>query len=449
MIGKTRILTTLRSVISKSAAQQTEAVFIGGYSGTSRFANSTIHQNVAENNTQIIFRSIINGKIGVASTTSLNKDDLYRAMKNSLAIAERALPNPDFKGLPKPATYKKINAFFEPTAAYTPKQRAEVIRDIGRKADKLGMTIAGAFTTSSSEIAVINSNGVDCYQPLTSASLNLIAMSDSSSGYAEGLSRSVLKIPFALITETAFKKCLEGKNPESLEPAKYDVILEPVAVSSLMDWLSMIGFGAKGVVEKTSFLAGKIGKKVMSPELTIYDDGNDVSGLAMPFDFEGVPKKKVDIIKKGIACGPVYDSLYAAKAKTRSTGHAMVPGFSEGPMASNCFISAGKKSKESLIASVKDGLLVTRFFYINGLLDTPRALMTGMTRDGLFRIKNGKVTGPVKNLRFTESITGAFSRIAGISKETQLVKNWWDDIGCCSAPTILIRKFNFSGKTEF
>jgi predicted Zn-dependent protease len=442
-------LTTLRSVISKSQAQETEAVFIGGYSGTSRFANSTIHQNVAENNTRIYFRSIVDGKIGVASTNSLNKDDLQRSLKNSLAIAERALPNPDFRGLPKPLNYKKINTYFEPTAAYTPKQRAEVIRDIGRKADKSGMTIAGAFTTSSSEIAVINSNGVACYQPLTTASLNLIAMSENSSGYAEGLSRSVLKIPFTLITETAFKKCLEGRNPVDLEPDKYDVILEPAAVSSIMDWLSMIGFGAKGVMERTSFLSGKLGKKVMSPEITICDDGNDTSGLAMPFDFEGVPKKKVVIVKKGLAANPVYDSIYAVKAKARSTGHAMIPGFSEGPMAGNNFIAPGKKSRESLIASVRDGVLVTRFFYINGLLDTPKALMTGMTRDGVFRIKNGKVAGPVKNLRFTESITGAFSRIGGISKETQLVRNWWDDIGCCSAPTLLIKKFNFSGKTEF
>ena len=118
-------------------------------------------------------------------------------------------------------------------------------------------------------------------------------------------------------------------------------------------------------------------------------------------------------------------------------------------MASNIFIAPGKKSKSSLIASVKNGILVTRFFYINGLLNTTKAMMTGMTRDGTFRIKNGKIVGPVKNLRFTESVTKAFSRIGGISKETQLVKNWWKDIGCCSAPTILIKRFNFSGKTEF
>jgi predicted Zn-dependent protease len=449
MIGKTRILTTLRSVISKSQAEDTEALFMGSYTGTTRCANSAIHQNVAENNTHISFRSIIGGKIGVASTNSLNKDDLFRALKNSLAIAERALPNPDFRGLPKSANYKKITTYYEPTAVYSPKQRAEVIRDLGRKAEKQGLTIAGAFTTSSSEIAVVNSNGAACYQPLTTAHINLVAMTDSSSGYAEGLSRSVVKIPFAAIAETAFKKCLDGKNPADLEPGKYDVILEPVAVSSIMDWLSMIGFGAKTVLEKTGFLAGKLGKKVMSPEITIYDDGNDTSGIAMPFDFEGMPKKKVFIVKKGMAMGPVYDSVYGVKAKARSTGHAMPAGSSDGPMALNNFIAPGKKSKESLIAAVKDGILVTRFFYINGLLDTPRALMTGMTRDGTFRIKNGKIIGPIKNLRFTESITAAFSRVAGVSRETQLVKNWGEDVGCCSAPSLLIRKFNFSGKTEF
>lgn len=449
MIGESRILTTLRAIIQKSPAEQTEAVFIGDTSGLTRYANSYIHQNVAENNTKIIFRTVTNGKIGIASTNSLRKDDLQRALMNSFMMAQRQRPNPDFKGLPKPGKDKKVKTFFEPTAVYTPKQRAEVIRKICRQAEKFGITVAGAFSTSSSELAVVNSNGLALYQPSTTAYINLIAISDTSSGYAEALSRRVVKIPFASLTETAFKKCLDCRKPEDLEPGKYDVILEPVAVSSIMDWLTSIAFGAKPYLEKTSFLSNKLNKKVMGPEITICDDGTDTSGLAIPFDYEGVYKKKVYFVKKGIAGGPVYDSIYAVKGKTRSTGHSSPPGFGGGPRADNIFIAPGKKSKSSLIASVKNGILVTRFFYINGLLDTTRAMMTGMTRDGTFRIKNGKIVGPVKNLRFTESITKAFSRIGGISRETQLVKNWWRDIGCCSAPTILIKRFNFSGKTEF
>ncbi len=449
MIGENRILTTLRAVIKKSPAEHTEAVFIGGTLGLTRYANSYIHQNLTENNTKVIFRTVTNSRIGVTSTNSFNKDDLYRGLVNSFKIAQHQRPNPDFKGLPMSCKDKKTKTFFEPTAIYSPRQRAEVIRKICRQAEKYGITMAGAFSTSSSEIAVVNSNGLALYQPLTTAYINLIAMTDTSSGYAEALSRRVVKIPFASLTETAFKKCLDGRNPVDIEPGRYDVILEPVAVSSIIDWLSSIAFGAKPYLEKTSFLSNKLGKKVMGSEMTIYDDGSDSSGLAFPFDFEGVPKKRVYFVKKGIAGRPVYDTIYAAKAKTRSTGHCMPPGFSGGPMASNIFIAPGKKSKSSLIASVKNGILVTRFFYINGLLNTTKAMMTGMTRDGTFRIKNGKIIGPVKNLRFTESVTKAFSRIGGISKETQLVKNWWKDIGCCSAPTILIKRFNFSGKTEF
>jgi len=449
MIGESKILRILREIIQKSDAEQTEALYIGRDFGLTRYANSFIHQNVAVHNTSVFFRSAVNGKVGVSSTNSLGKDSLIRAMKNSLEIAKFQPSNPDFKGFPKSAKYKKIETFFEPTAKYTPKQRAEVIKKICKEADKFKVTVAGAFSTSSSEVAVANTNGLTAYQPITAASINLIAMTDTSSGFASGLSRRVVKIPFASITETAIRKCLEGKNPSELEPGKYDVILEPAAIAEIMNWMTYIGFSAKAYLENTSFMSKKIGKKAMAPDITIYDDGADQSGLAMPFDFEGVAKKKVFLVKKGLVGGPVYDSLYAVKGKTKSTGHAMPPGSSEGPMAGNIFIAAGKKSKESLISGVKDGILVTRFHYINGLLNTTKTVMTGMTRDGTFRIKNGKIVGAVKNLRFTESITKAFSRVGGVSRETNLVHNWWDDLGCCSSPTIHIKKFNFSGKTDF
>ncbi len=449
MIGESRIFSTLRSIIQKSEADQTEAIFIGSYSGLTRYANSYIHQNVAESNATIFFRTVIDGRVGVATTNSFKRNDLLRTLNNSLMIVKHQPPNPDFKGFPRPCKYKKVKTFFEPTVAYTPRQRAEVVRKICREADKFKLTVAGAFSTSSSELAVINSNGVAAYQPLTTAGINLVAMSDNSSGFASGLSRRVVKIPFESITKTAIQKCLDSRNPVDLEPGKYDVILEPEAIAEIMNWLTYIGFGAKPFLEKTSFLSRNIGKKVMGTQISIYDDGADSSGLAAPFDFEGVAKKKVYIVKKGIANSPVYDSLYAAKGKTRSTGHALMPGSGEGPMAGNIFIAPGKKSKASLIAGVKDGILVTRFHYINGLLNTPKALMTGMTRDGTFKIKNGKIVGAVKNLRFTESITKAFSRVGGVSKETRLVANWWDDFGCCSSPTIMIKRFNFSGKTEF
>ena len=132
MIGKDKIFTTLEKVIANSKADQTEAVFLGSSVGLTRFANSHIHQNVAESNTRVFFRSAIDGKVGTASTNSLKQEDLLRTMKNSLEIARLLPANPNFKGFPRPAKYKKISTFFEPTAKYTPKQRAEVIKKIAR-----------------------------------------------------------------------------------------------------------------------------------------------------------------------------------------------------------------------------------------------------------------------------------------------------------------------------
>ncbi len=449
MIGESKILSELRSVIQRSEAEQTEAIFVGKDFGLTRFANSYIHQNVAESNTTIFFRTAVDGKIGITSTNSFKKANMLAAMRNSIEIAKLQPAYPDFKGFPKPSPYKKIETYFEPTARYTPKQRAEVIKKICKQADNSKVTVAGAYSTSTSELAVVNTLGVAAYQPVTSASINIIAMSDTSSGFASGLSRRVVKLPFDSLAETAIQKCLDSQNPTELPPGKYDVILEPSAVAEIMNWMTYIGFGAKPYMENTSFMSKKLGKKAMSPEISIYDDGNNTSGIAIPFDFEGVPKKKVFLIKKGMIGKPVYDSLYAARVGVRSTGHAMPPGGDEGPMAGNIFISSGKKSKESLISMVKNGILVTRFHYINGLLNTTKTVMTGMTRDGTFLIKNGKIVGAVKNLRFTESITKAFSRVGGVSRETQLIPNWWDDIGCCSSPSIYIKRFNFSGKTDF
>jgi PmbA protein len=146
-----------------------------------------------------------------------------------------------------------------------------------------------------------------------------------------------------------------------------------------------------------------------------------VIGLAFPFDFEGVPKQKVMLIERGVAKGVVYDSISAYKEGKKSTGHALTPDNTEGTFALNLFIKGGDSSVDKMIESVKKGILVTRFHYINGLLDTTNALLTGMTRDGTFWVEDGKIKHGIKNLRFTESMLKAFSNIQKISQERKIV----------------------------
>jgi predicted Zn-dependent protease len=450
MIGEDKILALLKSVLDKSEADQTEAVYIGGESGLTRFANSSIHQNVSERDSRVYFRNILGKKVGVASTNSLVKEDLEKAAEDATEIARNQKENPDFPGLPRPQDFPAINTYFEETAKFTPTQRAEAIKRIFDRASEQKLDCAGSFSTGDSEIAVANSNGVACYQPLTSAYLNLIVMGDNSSGFADQLSRDVRQIKEEDLAEIAIKKCLDSKDPQELEPGEYKVILEPSAVAALVEWMNYIGFGCKAFQEGTSFMSNRIGQRIMGENVTMYDHGIDESGIAFPFDFEGIPKQKVILVEKGIAKGVVYDSLSAHKEGKKSTGHALTPdSASEGGLALNLYIGGGDSSLSKMIASVDKGLLVTRFHYINGFLDTTNALLTGMTRDGTFWVEDGKIKHSIKNLRFTESMLKAFSNVLAISKERKTVASWWEDLGCIVAPAMLMDKFKFTGKTEF
>jgi PmbA protein len=449
MIGKEKIVRLLKEVLAESKLTQAEAVFIGAEYGLTRYANSAIHQNMADQSNNISFKVVIDKKVGVASSNILEKEALKRACLNAAAVAERAKVNPNFGGLAGPAKYKKLTTHFDVTAKVTPAKRAAAVKKICDKALKKGLSASGALTTSESEIAIVNTKGLAAYQPSTSSFINIIYSSEDSSGYAQGLSRRFDKLDFAALSDKALEKCLLSRNPRTLEPGQYDVIVEPVAAANLLEWLAFIAFTANPYHEQTSFLSGKKGKKIAATALSIFDDGLDPSSIAFPFDFEGLPKKKVFFIRKGLGGGPVYDLSTARKFKTKSTGHGMTPGNSGGPMPLNIHIASGTKPFAKMLTSMERGILVTRFHYINGFLDTPKALLTGMTRDGTFLVEKGKIVSGIKNLRFTESMLRAFGNIEAISKESELVDTWWSDIGCIKAPALQIRNFNFSGKTEF
>lgn len=450
MIGKDKIFSTFEKVAASSKADQTEIVFIGNDTGLTRYANSTIHQNVHENNATILFRAVRGKKIGVASTNSMALNDLKATLKNAIEISKFQKDNKHFPGLPGPEAYAKIDTHFESTANFKPNDRARLIKKMFYRSNRRKFTMAGAFSTGDGEVAVFNTNGVRCYQPVTGSSLNVIAMSDSSSGYASGMSRDVSNIDPVALADIAVEKTYKAKKPKPLKEGEYEVILEPAAVAEAMEWINYIAFGSKAFEEKTSFIAHNLDKKIMDDSITIYDDGNDPFGVAVPFDFEGVPKKKVVFIDKGVPKGVVYDRISGNRLGAKSTGHALPASSSgEGALALNLFMAPGKRSRDEMLHSMERGILVTRFHYINGYIDTPKAVLTGMTRDGTFWVENGEIKHGIKNLRFTDSIIRAFSNVKGISKDIKLVPSWWDAVGCLAVPAIHLGSFKFTGTTDF
>jgi len=206
-----------------------------------------------------------------------------------------------------------------------------------------------------------------------------------------------------------------------------------------------MGFGAQSFCEGRSFMSGRIGLKLMHESVSIWDDGLDEDGIPSTFDMEGVPKQRVNLIENGIARGVVYDTYYAAKEGVKSTGHSLGPSYAGGPLPTNLFMAAGKSSLDEMIRSTERGLLVTRFHYTN-IADPAHAVLTGLTRDGTFLVENGRISRPVRNLRFTESMTDAFSAVEALCAERSLEPAI---LGAILVPAVKISSFTFTGATEF
>ena len=447
MLGQEKIRELASQILGLSKADQAEVLITTTDVGLTRFANSQIHQNVSETNVQVRVRVVYGKKIGVASSNDLAPDSLKHTVDVARSIAQLQPDNPNFKSLPAPQPIAPVNAFVERTARFSPEERAQVVSGLCKKAKANGVVAAGAFSTSASEVAVANSLGVFAYHPSTVAEINTVMMADTGSGYAAVASADAGTIVADVIANEAIDKAMRARNPGDAEPGEYTVLFEEYAVHDFLDFLAYLSFNAQAVQEESSFMRGKIGERVMSEGVTIWDDGCAADTISMPFDYEGTPKQKVTFIENGIARGIVYDSATAAKDNVASTGHSLPAPNSDGPYAMHMFMQAGDKSKAELIKSIERGVLVTRFWYTRPVHPL-QVLVTGTTRDGTFLIENGEVTRPVKNFRFTTSYLDALNHVRGIGRETKLL---YDDWGHAArrVPAIVVDGFKFTGTTQF
>ena len=445
MLGEKKMREITERVLALSAADQTEALIMSEDSGLTRFANSYIHQNVAERNTVLQVRAVVGKKIGVASSNELSQEALERMVDTALTIAKLQPENPDFISLPSPAPIAEIEAFDEATAGFGPQDRARAVGVICQLAVDSGLIASGAFTTGVYELAVANSLGVFAYHATTSADINTVIMSDDSAGYAAATAWRVGEINAEAVGAEAVDRALKGRHPRELPPGRYPVILEEYAVADMVDMLARLGFGALSVQEGRSFMVGRFGERIMSDAISIWDDGLDLTGLPVPFDFEGVPKQRVDLIKKGVAEAVVYDSYTAGKEGKASTGHGLPAPNTFGPVPGHIFMAPGEASKEEMLATMDHGLWVTRFWYTRPV-HPKLAIITGMTRDGTFLVERGEITYPVKNLRFTQSYLEALDNVELVGRETKLQQNW---VGATCVPALKVSEFEFTGATEF
>ncbi len=445
LVGPDAIREVADAALELSGVDGVEVLLMHEWGGLTRFASSSIHQSTWREDTGLRVRVVSKDRIGVAATNDLSPRGARVAAASAKEMAEVVSPDPLFPGLAPKADVPEKDAYDEATGAVTPEDRAEgVAALVGQCAD--GFHAAGSYETTALEIALANSEGQFCYQPSTQASVTaLVSGGEGGAGYAEAWGIRAADLDLEALGRRAALKAADSQNPRDLDPGHYEVVLEPAAVATLIAFLAYMGFGGRALTEGRSCLSGKRGERVASPLVSIADDALAPGSPGPAFDFEGTPKRRVDIIKDGVFIDGVYDRRSARQAERESTGHALPPPNPDGPFPLNLVVANGESTLDEMVGATQRGLLVTRFHYSN-IVHPTLAVITGMTRDGTWLVEDGEVKHPVKNFRFTQSILEALANTEMVSKETEMVSEFF--FAASRVPALRVSRFHFTGRSD-
>jgi PmbA protein len=409
-----------------------------------RFANNAIHQNVAERGLTVSIRTVVDGRTARATTNRIDEDSLRAAIESSLSLAHSQPKDPHLLPMPGKQKYREVNRFAAPTAALTPEDRARAVKRACDLAIKNKQVAAGIFASGMSQSAMGNSRGLFAAYRETHAEFSITMQESPAASWAKANACNVRDFDPQKLASIASDKAHCALNAQELAPGKYTVILEPSAVLDVVGFL-FYDFSATALADKRSCLNDRMGEPSFGKNISVTDDAYHPLQLGSPFDGEGMPREKVALVQNGVPKNLVYSRATAKAAKKKPTGHGfMLPNeYGEAPM--NLVFAGGNDSIEKMIASTDRGLLVTRLWYIREV-DPYEKIMTGMTRDGLFLVENGKVTSAVKNFRFNQSL---LDMLKNVEMMGPAVRATGEEAFEMVVPAMKVREFNFSEVTKF
>jgi len=439
-----RIIDTVLRLAKSIGADETEVHVDETADSLTRFANNAIHQNVAERGLNVSIRTVVDHRTARATTNRIDEDSLRAAIEASLSLAHSQPKDQQLLPLPAKQRYRKVNRFLKDTAALTPEDRARAVRRACDLAIQNGQVAAGIFASGLQQSALGNSRGLFASYRETHAEFSITMQENPAASWAKANAASVRTFDPQKLSQRASEKAHLAVDARELPPGRYTVILAPAAVLDLVGFL-FYDFAATALQDKRSCLNDRVGKPLFGKNISITDDAYHPLQLGAPFDGEGIPRQQVQLVDRGVPKNLVYSRSSAKSAHKTPTGHgfALPNEYGEAPM--NLVFSGGDSSLEKMIASTNRGLLVTRLWYIREV-DPYEKVMTGMTRDGLFLVENGKVTSAVRNFRFNQSI---LEMLRNVEQLGPAVRATGEEAFEMVVPAMKVRDFHFSEVTKF
>jgi predicted Zn-dependent protease len=459
MLDKNKAAEIFTKLKQYSTADEIELFVYGGHSALTRFANNTIHQNVAEDNVGISVRTVFGGRTARATTNKLDDESLRRVVRSSESLAKVQHPDPDLLPMSSGNGDKSTIApsrYFDQTAALEPGSRADVVKKIVNVAEKHKLITAGIFSNSKSFEGIFNSKGLSQWHNQTSSEISITMLGDDSSGWQKANSPDVTNLDGVALAETAARKAAGTAHPREIPAGKYTVILEPAAVLDMAGFMFW-DFSGMAILDQRSFLNERVGTKVFGDNINIWDDVTHPLQSGSAYDGEGTPRRRLLLVENGVVKRLTYARATAEKMKfsehkdkvgpIEPTGHGFLLPNEMGEAPMNIVFDAPRdpKTKEQMIASTEKGILVTRLWYIREV-DPYQKILTGMTRDGTFYVENGKIQYGIRNFRFNESLIHMFSSVEEMGTPVRASGEESFDM---VVPPMKVKDFNFTEVTKF
>ena len=422
-----------------------------GRPALTRFANSFIHQNVGEAgvsvNLKVALPASADGgwRVAAASTTRVDSDGLAALVEGTLAAAALRPVDPDWPGVAPPAAVADVDHYDAATEDATPDERARRVRAFVDAGPSL--RAAGYCDTDGGSTAFANSAGQRAAGRSSRATIDGIHQTGDSAGSGHATAVRLADLDAVGVGAAAADRARRSQAAADIEPGEYEVVLEPECVATILIFLAFYGFNAKQVIEGQSGV--RLGEAQFDPAVSIWDDATGPQALGIPFDADGTPKHRLDLVRAGVPTALAHDRRTARKMGTDSTGHAIGESDAYGAFPSNLFLGPADPAfgagTADLIGSTARGLLVTTFNYCR-ILDPKTQVVTGLTRNGTFVIEDGKVRGGVKNLRFTQSFLEALApgNVLGISREARFADSEFG-AGLVHCPALRLGSWRFTG----
>jgi predicted Zn-dependent protease len=430
-------------VLRLSRAEQARVSINSGATGNTRFAANQISTAGDVTDTTVTVTSAFGRRVASSTTNRLDDASLRAAVQMSEQLAPLSPEDPEYMGELGAMPVPERNAVFASTADLSPETRARAVAEVTRPAAARNLTATGYTVHRTGSSAVMTTRGQFAYQASSNANFTTTVRTadGTGSGWAGAGVFDWNDLDAGALAARAIEKAERSREPRDVEPGRWVTILEPTAVANLVD-LMMGSLSARAADEGRSYFSrpgggNRIGERFVDERVTIWSDPMDPRVFSSAFSGQGLPNRRESWVENGVLRTLNYDRFWAQRQNREPTG-----------FPTGYYMEGGSASLDDMIASTERGLLVTRFWYIRSV-DPRTILFTGLSRDGTFMVENGRVTHPVKNLRWNESPIFMLNNVEMMGQSVRVSPSESSDLASAVVvPPLKVRDFTFTSTSD-